>query len=50
MGYTFPEAKELTMTLDSVLDDEVDEKYYIKSEKAEKLIEHLVSTGKLDDI
>lgn len=50
MGYMFPEAKELTMTLDSVLDDEVDEKYYINSEKAEKLIEHLVSTGKLDDI
>ncbi len=40
-GYAFPEKQELKLRLKDMLDDEVDEKYYLKDEKCKKLIEEL---------
>lgn len=39
--YEFPEAEPLTKRLKDVLEDEVDEKYYINNERAQKLIAEL---------
>ncbi len=47
-GYKFPKAVPLTKTMNDYLEPEVDESYYINSEKAEQLIEELVETGKLE--
>lgn len=47
-GYVFPEPIPLTKCMADYLDDDVDEKYYIKSEKAKELLENLVESGKLD--
>ena len=47
--YRFPDPIPLTKKLKDYLEDEVDEKYYINNEKAEKLIKQLVDSGKLID-
>lgn len=46
--YKFPEPIELTKTMQDYLEDEVDEKYYVNSERAEKLIEKLIDDGTLE--
>lgn len=46
--YKFPETIELDKTMKNYLEDEVDEKYYINSEKAKKLIDTLIENGTLD--
>lgn len=45
--YDFPKPIELTKTMKDYLEDEVDEKYYINNEKAQKLIEKLICDGTL---
>jgi len=40
--YEFPEPIELDKVLKDVLEDEVEEKYYINSERADKLINDLI--------
>lgn len=47
--YEFPKPVKLTKCIKDYLEDEVDEKYYIKSEKAYKLILDLWERGILDD-
>lgn len=47
--YTFPRPIPLQKKLKDYLETEVDEKYYLKSEKAEQLIDQLVSRGVLDE-
>lgn len=37
-GYDFPEPFPLTLTLDDVLDDDVDERYYLKNDRIEGLL------------
>lgn len=46
-NYKFPQPIPLEKTMKDYLEDEVDEKYYIKSEKADKLIRQLIESGKL---
>ena len=46
-NYKFPETISLTKTMRDYLEDEVDEKYYIKTEKAQKLIETLIADNKI---
>lgn len=46
--YEFPKPFELTKTMKDYLEDEVDEKYYINSERADALIEKLVIDGTLE--
>jgi DNA-cytosine methyltransferase len=46
-NYKFPKPIPLTKTMKDYLEDEVDEKYYIKSEKAQKLIQQLVDSKQL---
>ena len=46
-NYKFPKPIPLTKTMKDYLEDEVDEKYYINNEKAQKLIDELISTGKI---
>lgn len=43
--YEFPKPIPLTKTMKDYLEDEVDEKYYINSEKAQKLIDKLIESG-----
>ncbi|MBR2408949.1 MAG: DNA (cytosine-5-)-methyltransferase [Lachnospiraceae bacterium] len=43
--YEFPKPIPLTKTMKDYLEDEVDEKYYINNEKAQKLIDKLISDG-----
>ena len=45
--YDFPKPIEVTTTMKDYLEDEVDEKYYINNEKAQKLIEKLICDGTL---
>lgn len=47
--YTFPNPIALKRKLKDCLEPDVDEKYYLRSEKAEQLIEQLVARGVLDD-
>lgn len=47
-NYKFPRPITLTRTMKDYLEDEVDEKYYINSEKAQKLILQLIESGQLD--
>jgi DNA (cytosine-5)-methyltransferase 1 len=47
-NYKFPKPIPLTKTMKDYLEDEVDEKYYINNEKAQKLIDELISSGKID--
>ena len=46
--FQFPLPIPLTKTMRDYLEEEVDEKYYLKSEKAKKLIEDLVVSGELE--
>jgi site-specific DNA-cytosine methylase len=46
-NYNFPKQIPLTKTMKDYLEDEVDEKYYINNEKAQKLIDDLISSGKI---
>ena len=46
-NYKFPQPVPLTKTMADYLEDEVDEKYYINSEKAKKLIDELITSGKI---
>jgi DNA (cytosine-5)-methyltransferase 1 len=46
-NYNFPKPIPLTKTMKDYLEDEVDEKYYINNEKAQKLIDELISSGKI---
>nr|DAZ44846.1 MAG TPA: Cytosine specific methyltransferase [Caudoviricetes sp.] len=45
--YRFPEPFPLTKKLKDYLEDDVEEKYYINNEKAEKLIKQLIDSGTL---
>ena len=47
-NYKFPKPIPLTKTMANYLEDEVDERYYINSEKAKKLIQQLVESGQLE--
>lgn len=47
VDYEFPEKTELTKVMKDLLEDSVDEKYYINNEKAKKLIERLIVEGEL---
>ena len=49
-NYKFPQPVPLDKTMKDYLEDEVDEKYYINSEKAQKLIKDLRESGQLDGI
>lgn len=42
-----PNPIKLTKTMKDYLEDSVDEKYYLKSEKAQKLIDNLIDRGVL---
>lgn len=44
-SYEFPKSIPLTKTMKDYLEDEVDEKYYINNEKAQKLIDTLILNG-----
>lgn len=46
-NYKFPEPIPLKNTIKNYLEDEVDEKYYINTEKARKLIQQLIDDGTL---
>lgn len=45
--YTFPEPIELKSRMNDYLDKQVDEKYYINSDRAKKLLDGLKESGKL---
>ena len=47
-SYEFPSPIKLEKTMKDYLEDEVDEKYYINSDKAQKLILQLVESGQLE--
>lgn len=47
VDYEFPQKIELNKVMKDFLEDEVDEKYYINSEKAQKLIAQLIERGEL---
>lgn len=49
VDFEFPEKIELETVMKDYLEESVDEKYYINSEKAEKLIQQLVDSGVLGD-
>ena len=44
-NYKFPQPIPLTKTMKDYLEEDVDEKYYINNEKAQKLIDKLLSDG-----
>ncbi|MDF2537444.1 MAG: DNA-cytosine methyltransferase [Herbinix sp.] len=46
-NYKFPQQIPLTKTMAEYLEDEVDEKYYINTDKAQKLIDELITSGKI---
>ena len=48
-NYRFPQPIPLTKTMKDYLEDEVDEKYYINNEKAQKLIDTLIANGTIVD-
>lgn len=47
-NYKFPKPRPLDKTMKDYLEDEVDERYYLKGEKVDKLISQLISSGELD--
>ena len=47
IDFEFPETIPLTTVMHDYLEEEVDEKYYINNEKAQKLIEQLIADGTL---
>lgn len=48
-NYKFPKPIPLTKTMKDYLEDEVDEKYYINNENAQKLIQGLIDSGKINE-
>lgn len=48
--YVFPDPIPLTTVMADYLEDEVDEKYQVKGEKVDTLIESLISSGKLPEL
>lgn len=46
-SYKFPEPIPLTTRMKDFLEDEVDEKYYIQTDRARKLIDELILNGKI---
>lgn len=48
-NYKFPQPTPLERKLRDYLEDEVDEKYYINTEKAQKLIQQLIDDGTLEN-
>lgn len=46
--FKFPEGFDNGLRIKDMLEDEVDEKYYINTPKAQELIEDLINSGKLD--
>lgn len=48
-NYKFPEPIPLEKAMKDYLEDDVDEKYYINTEKAQKLMEKLIEDGSLKD-
>lgn len=48
VDFKFPEPIPLEKRLKDYLEDEVDEKYYINTEKAQTLIDKLIQNGTLD--
>ena len=46
--FKFPEPFDSGLRLKDILEEEVDEKYYINTPQAQKLIDDLISSGKLD--
>lgn len=48
--FTFPKPFDNGLRLKDVLEDEVDEKYYINTEKAEQLIQRLIDDGTLPPV
>jgi DNA (cytosine-5)-methyltransferase 1 len=49
INYSFPEPQKLNLVMKDLLESDVDEKYYINSPKAKKLIEKLVVENKITD-
>ena len=49
IDFQFPEPIPLTTVMKDYLEDEVDEKYYINNEKADKLIKQLIESGVLTE-
>lgn len=49
VDFEFPEKIELETVMKDYLEESVDEKYYINSKKADKLIQQLVDSGVLED-
>jgi len=47
--FTFPKKKKLDKTISDYLEEEVDEKYYIRNEKADSLINQLIENGRLNE-
>ena len=47
-NYKFPQPVQLDKTMKDYLEDEVGEKYYINTEKAQKLVQQLIDNGALD--
>jgi len=47
-GYTFPKPMQLKHRMKDVLEEHVDEKYYLKGEKVDKLISQLIAEKELD--
>ena len=47
IDFEFPKLVQLTTVMRDYLEEEVDEKYYIKNEKADKLIKELIESGVL---
>lgn len=47
--YEFPEPIELIKTMKDYLEDEVEDKYYINNEKADRLIQQLLDNGALEN-
>ena len=48
--FKFPEGFDNGLRLKDILEDEVDEKYYVNTPKANQLIKELVEDGKLDSV
>lgn len=48
-NYRFPQPIKLKKTMKDYLEDDVDEKYYINNEKAQKLIETLIENGTINN-
>ena len=47
--FAFPKEIPLEKVMADVLEEEVDEKYFINNEKADKLIEQLIKDGKIEE-